>query len=44
VYLKFGTTEAAQAAHRALSGRFYSGNQIVADYQFAQVYSSHFCC
>jgi RNA-binding protein 23/39 len=42
VYLKFDKVEAAQAASRALHGRWYSGHQIVADYQFAQIYNSHF--
>ncbi len=42
VYLKFGTVEAAQAAHKALNGRFYSGKQIMVEYQFVQVYNAHF--
>jgi RNA-binding protein 39 len=44
VYLKFATSEAAQAAQRTLHGRFYSGNQIVAEFQFLQIYNQHFKC
>lgn len=44
VYMKFVSQEAAQAAHRALNGRWYSGHQIVAEYQFLQVYNNHFKC
>ncbi|GFR51596.1 hypothetical protein Agub_g14019, partial [Astrephomene gubernaculifera] len=42
VYLRFTTTHAAEAAHRALHGRWYGGRQIVAEFQFLQVYNSHF--
>jgi len=42
VYLKFATTEAAQAAQRALHGRWYANKQIVATFQFAQMYNAHF--
>lgn len=42
VYIKFGSVEGAQAAHRALHGRWYSGHQIVAEYQFTQVYNNFF--
>lgn len=42
VYLRFLKTQAAEAAHRALHGRWYGGRQIVAEYQFLQVYTSHF--
>lgn len=42
VYLKFTASEAAQAAAKALHGRFYSGHQIVAAFQFVQPYNNHF--
>ncbi len=42
VFLRFASVEGAQAAQRALNGRFYSGKQIVAQFQFAQVYNSFF--
>jgi RNA-binding protein 39 len=42
VYLKFGSTEAAQAAAQVMNGRFYCGNVIRAEFQFAQVYDAHF--
>ncbi|PNW70761.1 hypothetical protein CHLRE_17g733208v5 [Chlamydomonas reinhardtii] len=42
VYLRYSSTQAAEAAHRALHGRWYGGRQIVAEYQFAQVYNTHF--
>ncbi|KAG2454354.1 hypothetical protein HYH02_001379 [Chlamydomonas schloesseri] len=42
VYLRYSSTQAAEAAHRALHGRWYGGRQLVAEYQFAQVYSTHF--
>ncbi|KXZ45570.1 hypothetical protein GPECTOR_53g156 [Gonium pectorale] len=42
VYLRFTTTQAAEAAHKALHGRWYGGRQILAEYQFLQVYNSHF--
>jgi hypothetical protein len=42
VYLKFGTAEAAAAAHRALMGRWFAGRQIVAEYQFVAPYQQHF--
>jgi hypothetical protein len=42
VYLKFETQEAAQAAAQALHGRWYSGHQIVAEFQFTQIYAAYF--
>eukprot|EP00879_Flechtneria_rotunda_P013674 GHRR01014284.1.p1 GENE.GHRR01014284.1~~GHRR01014284.1.p1 ORF type:complete len:341 (+),score=135.00 GHRR01014284.1:1149-2171(+) len=42
VYLKFATTEAAQAAHKVLHGRYYNGRMIQAAYQFVQTYNQHF--
>ncbi|PNH05905.1 RNA-binding protein 39 [Tetrabaena socialis] len=42
VYLRFTATAAAEAAHRTLHGRWYGGRQILAEYQFAQTYDSHF--
>ncbi|GIL63854.1 hypothetical protein Vafri_17719 [Volvox africanus] len=42
VYLRFTSTQSAMAAHRALHGRWYGGRQILAEYQFLQVYNSHF--
>lgn len=42
VYLKFEAVESAQAAAQALHGRWYSGHQIVADYQFTQIYTAYF--
>ena len=42
VYLKFATEEAAVAAQKMLHGRWYSNKQIVACYQFTQLYNRHF--
>jgi hypothetical protein len=42
VYLKFAAVESAQAAHKVLHGRFYMGNQIIAEYQFVQIYNTYF--
>lgn len=42
VYVRLPTTQAAEAAHRALHGRWYGGRQILAEYQFLQVYNSYF--
>ena len=44
MYVKFETPEAAAAARAALHGRFYSGMQIHAEYQFERLYSSFFHC
>lgn len=42
VYVKFADQHGASAAHKALNGRFYSGKQILVDYQFLGPYNSHF--
>jgi len=42
VYLKFNATEAAQKAQMALNGRWFAGREVLAEYQFAAVYDSHF--
>lgn len=42
VYLQFATVEAASAALAALHGRWYSNKQIVACYQFKQMYDRYF--
>ncbi|KAK9865341.1 hypothetical protein WJX84_001809 [Apatococcus fuscideae] len=44
VYLKFANIEGAKAAQKALHGRWFASRQIVADFQFAPTYSSHFGC
>lgn len=42
VYVKFADQHGASAAHKALNGRFYSGKQIIVEFQFAQPYDSRF--
>lgn len=42
VYLKFMSTQGAQAAQQALNGRWFAGRRIAAEFQFAQPYSTHF--
>jgi RNA-binding protein 39 len=42
VYVKFADQHGASAAHRALNGRFYSGKQILVDFQFEKPYGTHF--
>lgn len=42
VYLQFQSTEGAAAAQKALHGRWFAGRQIVAEFQFAPVYSQYF--
>jgi RNA-binding protein 23/39 len=42
VYLKFADESAAVAAQKALHGRWYSHKQIIADFQFTQLYNRHF--
>ena len=42
VYLKFGAVPAAQAAVKALHGRWFAGRQVAAVFQFAAMYNSHF--
>ena len=40
VYLRFHTTQAAQAAHAALNGRWFGGRQLVASYLSEEQYRS----
>jgi RNA-binding protein 39 len=42
VYLQFQSTEGAAAAQKALHGRWFAGRQIVAEFQFAPIYSQYF--
>lgn len=42
VYVKFADQHGASAAHRALNGRFYSGKQLVVEYQFLHTYNAYF--
>eukprot|EP01026_Neomeris_dumetosa_P059119 TRINITY_DN5518_c0_g1_i4.p2 TRINITY_DN5518_c0_g1~~TRINITY_DN5518_c0_g1_i4.p2 ORF type:complete len:530 (+),score=86.01 TRINITY_DN5518_c0_g1_i4:141-1592(+) len=42
VYVKMDSVESAQRAMKALHGRWFAGRQIVAEFQFAQIYSKHF--
>jgi hypothetical protein len=42
VYVKFAQVEGAAAAQRLLHGRYYMGNQVLAEYQFAAPYAAHF--
>ena len=42
VYIKFVEVDGAYKAHALLNGRYYQGNQILADYQFVQPYNAHF--
>lgn len=42
MYVKFVAVEGAQTAHKLLNGRYYQGNQIICEYQFAQPYNAHF--
>ena len=42
VYVRFGTTPAAQAAQAALHGRWFAGRQVAAQFQFAGPYASRF--
>lgn len=42
VYLKFATVEGSAAAQKQLHGRWFAGRQVVAEFQFTQVYSNHF--
>ncbi|KAK9823650.1 hypothetical protein WJX72_004426 [[Myrmecia] bisecta] len=44
VYLKFAAAEGAAAAQKALHGRWFASRQIIAEFQFAQIYSQHFRC
>ena len=42
VYLQFQSGEGAAAAQKALHGRWFAGRQIVAEFQFAPIYSQYF--
>lgn len=42
VYLKFGSVEGSAAAQKALHGRWFASRQIVAEFQFTQIYNSYF--
>ncbi|CAK0743154.1 hypothetical protein CVIRNUC_001447 [Coccomyxa viridis] len=42
VYLQFQSGEGAMAAQKALHGRWFAGRQIVAEFQFAPIYSQYF--
>jgi len=42
VYLKFGDVQSATAAHAALHGRWFNMKRLMAEYQFEQLFDSHF--
>ncbi|KAK9908927.1 hypothetical protein WJX75_004772 [Coccomyxa subellipsoidea] len=42
VYLKFVTVEGSAAAQKALHGRWFAGRQVVAEFQFTQIYNNFF--
>mmetsp|Transcript_34181 Transcript_34181/g.61637 ORF Transcript_34181/g.61637 Transcript_34181/m.61637 type:complete len:470 (-) Transcript_34181:2323-3732(-) len=42
VYVKLSTVSGAQGAFQMLNGRWYSGRQIGAEFQFLTVYNQHF--
>lgn len=42
VYVKFADEAAAAAARAVLHGRWYSHKQIIAAFQFTQLYNRHF--
>lgn len=42
VYLKFATVEGSAAAQKALHGRWFAGRQVVAEFQFTQIYNNFF--
>ena len=44
VYLKFANMEGAAAAQQSLHGRWFAGNQVVAEFQFQQPYMEYFRC
>lgn len=44
VYLKFVDVEGAVTAQRALHGRWFAGNQVVAEFQFVAPYNDYFRC
>ena len=42
VYLKFGSQAMAQAAQKALHGRWFAGRQVVAEFQIEGLYRNYF--
>ena len=42
VYLKFGDTQSAIAAHAALHGRWFNMKRLMAEYQFESLFDAHF--
>lgn len=44
VYLKFAGIEGSVAAQKSLHGRWFAGNQVLAEFQFAPTYSDYFRC
>lgn len=42
VYLKFGSVQAAVEAQKAMHGRWFGARQLAADYQFTQIFNTHF--
>ena len=42
VYVKFEAPPAAQAAQKALHGRWFAGKQVLAEFQFAAAYTQRF--
>lgn len=42
VYVKFATVTAAEAAQKALHGRWFAGKQVCAEFQLAAMYRQHF--
>lgn len=44
MYLKFDAVEGAVAAQKALHGRWFAGNQVLAEFQFAHTYVDYFRC
>ena len=44
VYLKFSSQARAQAAQKALHGRWFAGRQVVAEFQIEGLYRNYFKC
>lgn len=42
VYLKFGDTQSANAAHATLHGRWFNMKRLMAEYQFEPLFDTHF--
>ncbi len=42
VYLRFESVTAAQAAQKALHGRWFAGKQVCAEFQFVAPYAQRF--